>query len=281
MAGSASLLLDGLTFAEGPRWRDDRLWFSEMHRDRVLTVDLDGRVESVVEVPGQPSGLGWRPDGSLLIVSMTDRRLLRHADGVLSEVADLGAVASFHCNDMVVDSSGRAYVGHFGSDYEKEPPRPAELIRVDPDGSVSVAARDLGFPNGAVITPDGRTLIVAESMAGRLTAFDRAEDGSLSGRRVWAALPAGAHPDGICLDAEGAVWAAATAAKAVLRVREGGRVVDRVPTQELAIACMLGGPDGSSLFVLSAPSTDREECRARPGARIEVVQVDVPHAGLP
>ena len=137
MASQASLLLSDLTFAEGPRWRDGRLWFSEMHRERVMTVDLDGRTETVVEVPGRPSGLGWRPEGGLLVVSMTDRKLLELAGRELVEVADLSDAASFHCNDMVVDARGRAYIGHFGSDYENEPMKPAELILVEPDGAGS------------------------------------------------------------------------------------------------------------------------------------------------
>lgn len=281
MAGPTSLLLGDLTFTEGPRWHDGRLWFSEMHRERVMAVDLAGRVETIVEVPGRPSGLGWRPDGSLLIVSMTDRRLLEFTDRGLAEVADLSDLASCDCNDMVVDARGRAYIGHFGFDFENEPTKLAELILVDLDGTARVVARELAFPNGVVLTPDGRTLIVAESFGGRLTAFDVAEDGSLTNRRVWATLPEGAFPDGICLDAEGAVWAAATAEKAVLRLREGGEVLDRVPTADLAIACMLGGPDGRDLFICTAASTAREECRAKPSAHIETVRVDVPHAGLP
>ena len=281
VAGPTCVLLDALTFAEGPRWRDGKLWFSEMHRERVMTVDLAGRSEVVAEVPGRPSGLGWDPEGRLLMVSMTDRRLLRLDAGGLTEVADLSPLASFHCNDMVVDARGRAYVGHFGSDYEHEPPKPAELICVEPDGAARVVARDLRFPNGLVLTPDGRTLIAAESFAGCLTAFDVAEDGSLGQRRLWAQLPAGAYPDGICLDAEGAIWAAATVARAVLRMREGGEVVDRVPTPGLAIACMLGGPDGKTLFLCSAESSVRDECRAKATARIEIARAEVPHAGLP
>jgi len=161
-------LLDGLVFPEGPRWRDGKLWFSDMHAYRVMTVDLDGNVDTIVEVPGQPSGLGWLPDGRLLVVSMTDRRLLRLDSGALTEVADLSTLASFHCNDMVVDARGNAYVGNFGFDaIARHSFRPAAIVIVTPQGQARVAADALAFPNGTVITPDGRTLIVGETLAGR------------------------------------------------------------------------------------------------------------------
>jgi sugar lactone lactonase YvrE len=274
-------LAEGFAFLESPRWRDGKLWVSDMHDDRVLTVDLAGRRETVVEVPGRPSGLGWLPDGRLLVVSMTERRLLRLDACGLGVAADLSGIATFHCNDMVVDAHGRAYVGNFGYDFESgEAPRLAVLALVLPDGTVRVAADDLAFPNGAVFTPDGRTVIVGESFGMRLTAFDVAPDGMLGRRRVWAALE-GAVPDGICLDAEGAVWVASPLGKEVLRVREGGQVVERIPTASQAIACMLGGADRRTLFVLTAQSFNRDECRHQRNARIEVVGVDVPGAGLP
>jgi sugar lactone lactonase YvrE len=274
-------LADGFVFLEGPRWHDGKLWVSDMHDDRVLTVDLDGRRETVVEVPGQPSGLGWLPDGRLLVVSMTERRLLRLDPTGLSVVADLSSVATFHCNDMVVDAQGRAYIGNFGFDFEAGmPQQTAVLALVLPDGTVRVAAEELAFPNGAVITPDGKTLIVGESFGARLTAFDIATDGTLGRRRVWAAVH-GVVPDGICLDAEGAIWVASPLSKEVVRVREGGEVAERIPTATQAIACMLGGPDRRTLFVLTAQSFHRDDCRAQRTARIEVVGVDVPGAGLP
>jgi sugar lactone lactonase YvrE len=274
-------LADGFVFLEGPRWHDGKLWVSDMHDDRVLTVDLAGHRETVVEVPGHPSGLGWLPDGRLLIVSMTDRQLLRLDPSGLRVVADLSAIATFHCNDMVVDAHGRAYVGNFGYDFEAGmPSRSAVLALVLPDGTVRVATEDLAFPNGAVITPDGRTLIVGESFGARLTAFDIAPDGTLGRRRVWAALQ-GAVPDGICLDAEGAIWVASPLSKEVVRVREGGEVAERIPTATQAIACMLGGLERRTLFVLTSESFNRDACRAQRSARIEVVDVDVPGAGLP
>ena len=278
-----TLLLDGLTFPEGPRWREDRLWFSDFFSHRVMTVDLQGHTEVVAEVPGQPSGLGWTPDGRLLVVSMTDRRLLSLAPKGLVEVADLSDLAPWHCNDMVVDTSGRAWIGNFG-DATPAPDtiRSTTLIRVDPDGSARAVADGLYFPNGMVITPDGGTLIVAETYAARLTAFSIGPDGSLTDRRVWAALP-GKAPDGICLDAEGMVWVASPPTREVLRVREGGEVTARVEVEDNhAIACMLGGPHRRTLFVLTGrvPLSEKR-ARNNPSGRIETVEVDVPGAGLP
>ena len=223
------VLLEGLAFPEGPRWHEERLWFSDMHTQRVLALDLEGKLETICEVPGDPSGLGWLPDGRLLVVSMRDRRLLRLGARGLEEVADLAKFASCHCNDMVVDRGGNAYIGNFGYDLHDpgSEPRKAELIRVSPDGQARIEARDLAFPNGTVITPDGQTLIVAESMAGRLTAFDVAANGSLNRRRDWAVLE-GVVPDGICLDAEGAIWGASPVSATVFRVHEGGEVSERV-----------------------------------------------------
>jgi len=274
-------LLDGLAFPEGPRWHENRLWFSDMHHHRVLAVDLEGNAETICEVPHQPSGLGWLPDGRLLVVSMIDRRLLRLENGELLEHADLSGLASFHCNDMVVDAEGRAYVGNFGFDLiAREEPKPAEIVLVTPGGEARVVASDLRFPNGTVITPDGGTLIVGESFGARLTAFDIESDGELANRRVWAQLE-GAVPDGICLDAEGAIWLASPVSAEVLRVREGGEVTRRIPVETQAFACMLGGADRRTLFICTAESSDPDECRAAAAGRIETIEVEVPGAGLP
>ncbi|MFP8880040.1 MAG: SMP-30/gluconolactonase/LRE family protein [Myxococcota bacterium] len=275
------ILLDGLTFPEGPRWRDGRLWLSDMHDNRVLTVDLNGRSQTVCEVENQPSGLGWLPDGRLLVVSMADRRLLRLEPEGLVLHADLSALATYHCNDMVVDGQGRAYVGNFGSEIsEGATPMAAALILVTPDGDARIVAEDLQFPNGSVITPDGKTLIVGESWGARLTAFDLQPDGSLTNRRVWAELP-GALPDGCCIDAESAIWVASPITREVIRVNEGGEVTQRVATEQMAIACMLGGEDRKTLFMLTAPSVEAEECQKLRGARVEMLAVTVPGAGLP
>jgi sugar lactone lactonase YvrE len=287
-------LIDGLYFAEGPRWRDGRLWFSDFYDRAVKTVGLDADMAVVAEVPNQPSGLGWLPDGRLLIVSMLDRRLLRQeADGRLVEHADLSRLAAYHCNDMVVDGKGRAYVGNFGFDLdafiaehgiaaavgEPGPPRTV-LVRADPDGTVAVVADGMKFPNGSVISPDGRTLIVAETLGLRLTAFEIAVDGSLHDRRVWAEL--GDHaPDGICLDADGNVWVANPLAPECVLYAPGGTVIERVTTSAPCFACMLGGPDGRHLFCLTARTSIAALAMHERSSAVEVVEVAVPHAGLP
>jgi len=278
---NTKVLVEGFTFLESPRWRDGKLWFSDFYGHRVLAMDPGGQTETVCDVPHQPSGLGWLPDGRMLVVSMTDRRVLRLEAGGLVEHADLSSLATFHCNDMVVDAEGRAYVGHFGSDLAAGGmPDPAALILVAPDGNCRVVAEDLLFPNGSVITPDGKTLIVGESFGARMTAFDIEPDGSLSNRRLWAQLE-GAIPDGCCIDAEGALWVASPPTREVLRVREGGETTHRISTEQMAIACMLGGDDRRILYVLTAPSVDGPECETLRSARIESLEVEVPGAGLP
>jgi sugar lactone lactonase YvrE len=275
------VLLDGLAFPEGPRWHDGKFFFSDMHAHEVVAVDTAGKREVVCEVPGRPSGLGWLPDGRMLVVSMRDRKLMRQDRDGLKTVADLTQLAPFDCNDMVVDARGRAYVGNFGFDLHKnETPRTTTLVMVAPDGTARVAASDLMFPNGTVITPDGKTLIVGESFGRRLTAFDIGADGSLTNRRVWAELGKSV-PDGICLDAENAIWVACPTASEVIRVKQGGEVVERIKVETDAFACMLGGPDGRTLFVATAPGSDPEKSRAERRGRIETTHVEVTHAGLP
>jgi sugar lactone lactonase YvrE len=275
-----TLLLDGLAFPESPRWREDKLWFSDMYDRRVMTVDLNGRVESVCTVPQQPSGLGWLPDGRMLVVSMLDRRLMCLGPAGLTAFADLSDLAPSQCNDMVVDQQGRAYIGNFGFNFFDEPPKPTVLILVTPDGQKRIVADGLMFPNGAVITGDGTTLIVGESYASRLTAFTIRPDGSLTDRRVWAELQR-ATPDGICLDAGGAIWIASPGSSEVLRVCEGGRVTHRIPLETQPVACMLGGPDRQMLFILEAPVIRPGKGLARKPGRIETVRVEIPGAGLP
>ena len=275
------VLLDGLTFPEGPRWREGRLWFSDFYTHRVMTVDLEGRAETIVEVPQRPSGLGWTPSGELLVVSMLDRRLLRFDGKRLHLVADLSGLATGPCNDMVVDASGRAYVGNFGYDrHAGEPERTTCIARIDPDGRVAAAADELVFPNGMVLTPDGKTLIVAETFAHRLTAFDVAADGALARRRVFAETP-GCFPDGICLDAEGAVWVADARGNHVQRFLQAGQVAQSVATPgRSSYACMLGGPARRTLFILTNTGSGPAMAQKRDG-RIEMVEVAVPGAGLP
>lgn len=274
------VLLDGGAFLEGPRWRDDRLWFSDMHGGQIMTVDMDGNAKGLASVPQRPSGLGWLPDGHMLAVSMSDRKVLRMEPSGFVEHADLSGLAPFECNDMVVDRQGRAYVGHFGFDHFSHADfRPASLIAVETDGSARVVADDLKFPNGTVISDDGRTLIVGESYGRRLTAFDIERDGSLSNRRVWADI--GMAPDGICLDAEGCVWVASPTERALVRVRQGGAIASRVEVGRKAIACMLGGPDRRTLFALTSETTQPGRAMELRSARVETIAVDVPGAGLP
>jgi sugar lactone lactonase YvrE len=286
-----SVLAGGLHFGEAPRWHDDALWFSDFFDYAVKSVDLDGRVQVRVSMSDRPSGLGWLPDGRLLIVSMTARSLLRLDEHGLALHADLSSIATFHCNDMVVDSVGRAYVGNFGFDLDTNEINGtlaevlathtgATLARVDPDGSAHPAADGLIFPNGTVITPDGKTMIIAESFARRLTAFDIAGDGTLSNRRVWADL-GGRVPDGICLDADGAVWVANPIINECFRVAEGGEVLDVIETDNRCFACMLGGPDRRTLFMLTSQYSLAVEAAVRRSGNVLIAEVEVPGAGLP
>ena len=295
-------VLDGMSYLECPRWHDGRLYVSDFYTQQVYRLDLDtgggaGGADVVARVPEQPSGLGWMPDGSMLVVSMRDRRVLRVRDGGEPEVhADLSALAPWHLNDMVVDAAGRAYVGNFGFDLMSLAKiRETGIVRVEPDGSATMAADGLRFPNGAVIFPNGRTLVVAETLAGRLTAFDVDDDGGLSNRRVWAQLSAtvdtedmgellaagGIAPDGIALDAEGAIWAADALGGRVLRVREGGEVVEEIAPGTGVFACGLAGAEGRTLVMCAAPSFAEHERRDTREAKLLACEVDVPRAGLP
>lgn len=271
----------GLAFGEGPRWHNGTLWWSDMHAGVVQRL-VAGGVETVCSVAQRPSGLGWLPDERMLVVSMLDRRVLRReSDGRLALHADLSGLVPRRCNDMVVDGAGRAWVGNFGFDIDgtPEPPTPTILVRVDPDGSAHVVADDLLFPNGSVITPDGGTLIVAETWRGCLTAFDIADAGGLINRRRWARLPGGVFPDGIAIDAGGAIWVASPPTSECLRVAPGGEVTDRIATGQGAFACALGGEAGRTLFICVADSHDRERQRAERNGRIVTVEVAVP--GIP
>ena len=275
-------LLDGLAFGEGPRWRDGRLWFSDMHAHEVIAMAPDGKRETVFSHSGPVSGLGWLPDGRMLVVSMVDMQLLRiEPDGRAVVHGDLSAVATGRCNDMVVDAAGRAYVGNFGYDYPAGEMKPAKMARVDPDGTVSVAADELLFPNGTIITPDSKTLIVGETFAERLTAYDIGADGSLSNRRVWAQLGKQEYPDGSCLDAEGAIWVASPFTAECIRVKDGGEVLERIKAGQGVFACMLGGPDRRTLVMLTADTSDPDAAETGRSGRVEAATVDVAGAGLP
>jgi sugar lactone lactonase YvrE len=292
-------LADGGGFFEGPRWHDGRWWVSDFYRDAVFTYDTAGHEELVLTVEAQPSGLGWLPDGDLLIVSMKDHKLLRrHRDGTVDEHADLSPYAGGHLNDMVVDTHGRAWIGNFGFDLmASADPAPTNLVRVDVDGTVSAAADDLLFPNGSVVTPDGSTLIVGETLGCRYTAWTIGDDGSLGDRRVWAQLAptptlgtfaemlpqVTIAPDGCCLDAEGHIWSADAISGNCIRLAPGGEIVDMVEAPEglSAFACMLGGDDGRTLLMCTAPDFFEHLRTAARDAVLLTTTVDVPHAGLP
>ncbi|HZO93156.1 MAG TPA: SMP-30/gluconolactonase/LRE family protein [Candidatus Baltobacteraceae bacterium] len=276
------VLTEGWTFLESPRWRDGRFWVSDFYTGSIVAVALDGTAETVARVAGQPSGLGWLPNGDLLVVSMRDRSVMRCAEGALSPYADLAGVASGYANDMVVAADGTAYVGNFGFDLMAgEPVRPATLARVAPDGSVYAAAGGLLFPNGMAIVADGSALIVAETFAQRLTAFSIASDGTLSGRRTWAQLER-VSPDGIALDAEGCMWVADATHRRALRVRPGGAIAEERTYEDAGIfACALGGPEGTTLALCVAPTFHEAAARAARASRLVVCEVDVPRAGLP
>jgi sugar lactone lactonase YvrE len=274
------VLVGGIDFGEGPRWHDGRLWFSDFHQHTVSSIGDDGERVVELELDDFPSGLGWLPDGRLLVVAMESRCVVRvEPDGTRTRHADLSAVATGRCNDMVVAADGTIYVGNFGFELGSRV-RPAALARVAPDGEVSVAAEELEFPNGSVITPDGRTLVVGETFGRRATAFTIAPDGTLHDRRVWAEL-GDVMPDGCTLDDEGAIWFADAAGTAVVRVREGGEVTDRIEVGQHTFACALGGDDGRTLFVVAAASSRDEDVVGTGTGTIRTVRVDVPHAGLP
>ncbi|GIJ24195.1 SMP-30/gluconolactonase/LRE family protein [Micromonospora lutea] len=292
MTTATTTLAEGFHFLEAPRWRDGRLWFSDFYGYRVRSMHEDGtdlRVEA--EVPGQPSGLGWLPDGRLLVVSMRDRKVLRREpDGTLTVHADLSGHATGHANDMVVDEHGRAYVGNFGFDLMSGAPlEPAALHRVDPDGRVTQVADDLWFPNGAVLTPDN-VLLVVETFGNRVTAFTVTDDGELTDRRVWAEfgpLPTDRDVaailgqvrvagDGACLDAEGGLWIADATGDRLVRVIEGGTITDEIRPGTPAYACALGGAGGDTLFVCAAPDFHEQARKAATEARMLAVGVRVP-----
>jgi sugar lactone lactonase YvrE len=288
MPVEASLLADGFMFLEAPRWHRDRLYVSDFYTHLVHAFTPDGRSTVICEVPGQPSGLGFAPAGELLVVSMTDRRLLRLEGDDLVEVADLSELAPGWLNDMVVDPSGRAFVGNIGT----APTTPTVLIRVDPDGSAVVAADGLVFPNGCAFGPGG-TLLVAETFGFRVTAFDLGSDGTLSGRRTWASFapePAAdwdevtasdaIAPDGIAIDSEGALWVPNPKASGLIRVAEGGEVLERIETGDLAAyAVAFGGADGRDLYVCAGPPLGAGDPETERRGALLACRVEVPGAG--
>jgi sugar lactone lactonase YvrE len=277
-------LVDGLAFGEGPRWHDDMLYLSDMHHHRVVRVDSTGATETMAQHDSALSGLGWLPDGTLIVVAM-DGRVLRLGTAGLTLHADLTAEAPYGINDMIVHPRGWAYVGQFGYDREGGgTPVSSALLMVAPDGSVTMAASDLMVANGMIITPDGDTLLVAESAACRITAFTVDAAGQLHDRRVWADLSAPHYPDGMCLDAQGAIWVACPVAGRFIRAVEGGDITDEVPVESgrHAIACVLGGHERRTLYLLTAATLgEAQPSRQARAARVECITVDGGGAGLP
>jgi sugar lactone lactonase YvrE len=285
---ASRILIDkgrGLRFTESPRWHAGQLWFLDIHDQRIKTADLDGRLETAVELPFKPNGFGFRPDGSLLVGDALQRQIYRWDGSALTKLADLSAMTCFCLSDGIVDTQGRMYVGDIGYNFWDPANKPVDtcvIACVEPDGNTRVVASGLHFPNGMVITPDGKTLIVAETMGNRLSAFDILADGALTNRRVFAQLADDVHPDGIALDAEGAVWLANPEGKySVLRVREGGEIVDRIELDSHAYAVMLGGSERRHLFISASDSHNPAEIANAPSATLQVVEVDVPGAGKP
>lgn len=292
------VVADGFTYLEGPRWHDGALWFVDFYTYGVYRVDSTDKVEKMVHVEQQPSGLGWLPDGRMLVVSMKDRKVLRQErDGKLVVHADIWDKCGGHANDMVVAPNGNAYVGNFGYDLMGgEPHKNTTLVLVRPDGSSQIVAEGLAFPNGMVVTPDQKKLIVNELFGNKISQFDIKADGTLGPRRDFANYGdlgdegdldkrignAQILPDGLALDAEGAVWFADTIHNRAVRMAEGGKILDEVKTApEGVFAVALGGADGKTLFMCAAPDWDESPRKAARQGRMLSTTVTVPHAGTP
>ena len=304
MQTTLKLLVENVYFSEGPRWHNNKFWFSDFYQHAVFSVDANGVLEKIVDIPNQPSGLGWLPNGDMLIVSMHDQKLMRFSDGVLSLHSDLSHLTKFTCNDMVVDNDGHAYIGNFGTTQHNIDVKPTCLIHVTPDGKASIVAENLEFPNGTVITPDGKKLIVGETYAGRLTAFDINSDKTLSNRQTWAKMMptwifyvskvrrflkqvpketnfAPRVPDGICLDEGMGIWVASPTTFEVFRIEEGGNVTDIISTPQRAYACMLGGESGKTLYISTANDSTPEIAMSKPMGKIYTTEVKLARAGNP
>jgi sugar lactone lactonase YvrE len=287
----AKTLVEGLKFAEGLRWHEGRFWYSDFYKQEVCSLAPGASPRVELQIDDRPSGLGWLPDGRLLIVAMTSQRLLRREpDGAVVLHADLKPFAKFHTNDMIVDPRGHAFIGCFGFDLDAfiqehgsaalfaEPGPPmAPLLMVTMDGKLSVASSNHAFPNGMAII--GNTLLVAETFAPGVTAFDLGADGALTNRRPWAELPRSPPmvvPDGICADSEGALWIANAIAHEVVRVGEGGEILDRIETSRPAFACALGGADGRDLLIATAPGSNAQAAAKHSSGLLEIARVEVP-----
>jgi len=275
-------LLAGLVFPESPRWHGDRLWLADWGAQQIIAVDLEGKSEVMGHVASFPFSIDWLPDGRLLVVSAAERRLLREApDGALAPYTDLSGLSRWPWNEIVADGRGNTYVNNIGFDFPGGEFDPGIIALVTPDGSAQVVADGVAFPNGMAVTPDNATLIVAESYANLLTAFSIAADGTLADRRVWADLP-GDHPDGICLDADGAVWYADVGNRHCVRVAQGGEVRQSVGLDRGCFACILGGPDGRTLFAVANQWEGTSAMgEAKAAGQVLAVQAPAPAAGWP
>lgn len=276
------LVLTGLVFPECPRWHDGRLWVADWGAQQIVAVDLDGRHEVTGHVASFPFSIDWRPDGRLVVISAADRGLLGEGpDGSLAPDTDLSGLSERPWNEIVVDGRGNIYLNNIGFDFPGGAYQPGFVALVRPDGTARVVADGLAFPNGMAVTPDNATLIVGESYASQLTAFDIAADGTLSGRRTWAETP-GDHPDGICTDAEGAAWYADVGQRRCVRVAPGGEVLQVEEFDRGCFACMLGGPDGRTLFAVTnqwdGPSATHQ---AGAAGQVLAVPAPAPAAGWP
>ena len=274
-----TVLMTGIVFGESPRWHDGRLWFSDWGAHQVIALDPDGGHEVAASVPSFPMCIDFLPDGRLLVVDSAHQRLLRREpDGTMVTHADLAAISKKPWNDIVVDAHGNAYINSIGFDFPGGEPAPGFVARVAADGSVRRAADFLAFPNGMAITADGATLLVAESYGNRITAYDIGADGALDNRRVWANT-GDDHPDGICLDADGAVWYADVGNRHCVRIREGGEILATVELDRGAFACILSRGDQPRLYVVAqqwggAPS-------AEPTGQVVAYPAPAPGAGKP
>ena len=302
-------LTGGLYFGEGPRWHENKLWFSDFYSHKVMTLDENNSLETVCEVPSQPSGLGWLPNGDLLVVSMLDRKILKFSEGSISVHADLSEYVAHKCNDMVVSRDGTAYVGNFGMGDAGESLNSTHLMIIKSDGTVLKGPDNLLFPNGTVITEDGKNLIIAETLGAKLTSFDIEDNGELTNRKLWARTSPlfslliikslsslgfdlskidfskyskNLHvPDGICLDEKNGIWIASPTTKAVVRIEKGGNITDKINTPKGAFACMLGGKERKTLYVIISNSSDPEEAQASPEGEIHSIEVEIPGVGKP
>ncbi len=285
---TTTLLADsshGMKFTESPRWREGQWWFLDIHGQAIRTIDLQGKLGTVLELPFKPNGFGFRQDGSIMVGDALGRKIYRWDGTALTLLVDISASTVFCLSDGIVDSQDRMYIGDIGYNFfdpSNQPVHTCVITCIEPDGSTRIVARDLSFPNGMVITPDGKTLIVAETVAHRLTAYDVLPNGDLANRRIYAELGEGVQPDGIALDAQGGVWIANPEGKhAVLRVLQGGEIAEAIALDTDGYAVMLGGPERRHLLICASKTHNPAEIAQSPSVTLRVLEVAVAGAGTP